>query len=79
MIGNFSAVVKEAGNVYSPAVIANYAYDLAKEFNQFYHESPIAVEEDADKRNMRLLLCRNVGHVIKNAMWMLGIDVPDRM
>ncbi len=79
MISNFSAVVKEAGNVYSPAVIANYVYDLAKEFNQFYHDSPIVVEEDTAKRDMRLLLCRNVAAVIKNGMWMLGIDVPERM
>ena len=50
-----------------------------KEFNQFYHESPIAVEEDETKRSMRLLLCKAVGTVIKNGMWMMGIDVPERM
>ena len=79
MIANFPAVVTEAGKVYSPALIANFVYDLAKEFNQFYHESPIAVEEDEAKRSMRLLLCKASGNVIKNAMWMMGIDVPDRM
>jgi arginyl-tRNA synthetase len=79
MLANFPAVVAEAGKVYSPALIANFVYDLAKEFNQFYHESPIAVEEDESKRDMRLVLCKNVGTVIKNAMWMLGIDVPERM
>lgn len=79
MISNFSAVVEEAGKVYSPAIIANYVYDLAKEFNQFYHESPIAVEEDEDKRAMRLLICKAVGQVIKNGMWMMGVDVPERM
>jgi len=79
MIANFPNVVAEAGHAYSPALIANFVYDLAKEFNQFYHESPIAVEEDEAKRSMRLLLCQNVGHVIKNGMWMMGIDVPRRM
>ncbi|TRX62811.1 arginine--tRNA ligase [Carboxylicivirga sp. M1479] len=79
MISNFTAVVEEAGKVYSPAIIANYVYDLAKEFNQFYHESPIAVEEDEDKRAMRLLICKAVGQVIKNGMWMMGVDVPERM
>ncbi len=79
MISNFPNVVAEAGNVFSPALIANYIYDLVKEFNQFYHESPIAVEEDEAKRSMRLLLCKNVGNVIKNGMWMMGIDVPQRM
>ncbi|MBS2213258.1 arginine--tRNA ligase [Carboxylicivirga mesophila] len=79
MISNFPSVVAEAGKVYSPALIANFVYDLAKEFNQFYHESPIAVEEDEVKRAMRLLLCQSVGTVIKNAMWMMGINVPERM
>ncbi|WP_430816451.1 arginine--tRNA ligase [Carboxylicivirga sp. RSCT41] len=79
MVSNFPAVVAEAGKVYSPALIANFVYDMAKEFNQFYHESPIAVEEDETKRSMRLLLCKAVGTVIKNGMWMMGIDVPERM
>ncbi|MCG8580179.1 MAG: arginine--tRNA ligase [Bacteroidales bacterium] len=79
MVSNFPAVVAEAGKVYSPALIANFVYDVAKEFNQFYHESPIAVEEDEAKRSMRLLLCKAVGTVIKNGMWMMGIDVPERM
>ncbi|MBR8537687.1 arginine--tRNA ligase [Carboxylicivirga sediminis] len=79
MISNFPSVVAEAGKVYSPALIANFVYDLSKEFNQFYHESPIAVEEDEAKRAMRLLLCQSVGTVIKNAMWMMGINVPERM
>nr|WP_319398065.1 arginine--tRNA ligase [uncultured Carboxylicivirga sp.] len=79
MISSFPSVVAEAGKAYSPALIANFIYDMAKEFNQFYHESPIAVEEDEAKRSMRLVLCKNVGTVIKNGMWMLGIDVPERM
>ena len=79
MIANFPAIIAEAGKVYSPAIIANFVYDLAKEYNQFYHESPIAVEEDEQKRSLRLLLCKATGNVIKNGMWMMGIDVPDRM
>ncbi|WP_430809443.1 MULTISPECIES: arginine--tRNA ligase [unclassified Carboxylicivirga] len=79
MVANFPAVVAEAGKVYSPAIIANFVYDMAKEFNQFYHESPIAVEEDEAKRAMRLLLCKVVGTTLKNGMWMMGIDVPERM
>ncbi|MCT4591299.1 MAG: arginine--tRNA ligase [Carboxylicivirga sp.] len=79
MIANFPAIIAEAGKVYSPAIIANFVYDLAKEYNQFYHESPIAVEEDEQKRSLRLLLCKATGIVIKNGMWMMGIDVPDRM
>ncbi len=79
MISNFPNVVKEAGKVFSPAVIANFAYDLAKEYNQFYHDCPILFEEDEDKRMMRLVLCKTVGKTIKNAMWLLGIDVPEKM
>ncbi len=79
MIGNFPNVVKDAGAVYSPALVANYVYDLAKEFNQFYHESPIVFEDDADKRSLRLTLSHAVGQIIKQAMWLMGIDVPERM
>ena len=79
LITAFPAVVSEAGKVYSPAIIANYAYDLAKEFNQFYHEMPIIYEENDSKRNVRLVLSRMVGEVIKQSMWLLGIDVPERM
>jgi len=78
-IANFPNVVAEAGKVFSPAIIANFVYDLAKEYNQFYHDCPILFEEDEDKRTMRLLLCKTVGKTIKNAMWLLGIDVPDKM
>lgn len=75
----FKSVVEEAANTYSPALIANYTYDLVKEFNQFYHDYSILHEPDADKRDMRLLLSANVAKVIKNGMNLLGIDVPDRM
>jgi len=78
-IVNFPNVVKEAGLAFSPAIIANYIYDLAKEYNQFYHDSPILFEEDKDIRNMRLTLCNSVGEIIKKGMWLLGADVPERM
>jgi arginyl-tRNA synthetase len=79
LIGNFPNVVKDAGESYSPAIVANYVYDLAKEFNQFYHESPIVFEEDAAKRSFRLTLSHAVGQTIKQGMWLMGIDVPERM
>ncbi len=79
LVMNYPNVVSEAGKVFSPAVIANYAYDLAKEFNQFYHEIPIVFEENEAKRNMRLALSEVVGNIIKQSMWLLGIDVPERM
>ena len=75
----FKNIVEEAAATYSPALIANYTYDLVKEFNQFYHDYSILHEPDADKRDMRLLLSANVAKVIKNGMNLLGIDVPDRM
>ena len=79
MVANFPNIVAEAGKVFSPAVIANFAYDLAKEYNQFYHDHPILFEEDEDKMMMRLVLSKTVGKTIKNAMWLLGIDVPNKM
>ncbi|PWD99092.1 arginine--tRNA ligase [Marinilabilia rubra] len=79
MIGNFPNVVNDAGEVYSPALVANYIYDLAKEFNQFYHESPIVYEENDAIRSMRLTLSQAVGQTIKQGMWLMGIDVPERM
>ncbi|MBN2744262.1 MAG: arginine--tRNA ligase [Marinilabiliaceae bacterium] len=79
MLTSFPTVVSEAAQTYSPALVANYAYDLAKEFNQFYHDSPILFEENDDKRNLRLTLSKTVGQTLKNAMWLLGIEVPPRM
>jgi arginyl-tRNA synthetase len=63
----------------SPAQIANYVYELAKEFNQFYHESPILKEEDPQIISFRLALSKFIGNVIKSAMGLLGIEVPERM
>ncbi|TLX74077.1 arginine--tRNA ligase [Labilibacter sediminis] len=79
MVANFPNIVAEAGKVFSPAIIANFVYDLAKEYNQFYHDHPITFEEDDDKKTMRLVLSKTVGKTIKNAMWLLGIDVPSKM
>ena len=75
----FAGVVTEAGKNYSPALIANYAYDLAKEFNQFYHDYSILREEDTQVRVFRLKLARTVAQVLKRAVWLLGIEVPERM
>lgn len=79
LIAKLPAVVQEAGENYSPALLANYSYELAKEFNQFYHDFSILKEEDTDVRNFRLLLAKICSEAIKNAMGMLGIGMPERM
>lgn len=79
LIAKLPAVVKEAGDNYSPALIGNYAYELAKEFNQFYHDYSILKEEDEQVRNLRLLLAQQCSVAIENAMGMLGIEMPERM
>lgn len=78
-IAKLPAVVKEAGDSYSPALLANYAYELAKEFNQFYHDFSILKEENEKVRNFRLLLAKECSVAIRNAMGMLGIEMPERM
>jgi arginyl-tRNA synthetase len=79
MLANYPNVVAEAGNSFSPALVANFVYDLAKEYNQFYHESPIVYEENEALRAFRMVLSGAVGRTIKQSMWLLGIDVPPRM
>lgn len=76
---NFPAIVKEAGDTLSPAIIANFLYELAKEYNQFYHDFPMIKELDTEKRDFRLKLSMSVSKVIKTGMSLLGIDVPERM
>jgi len=76
---NFPAVIKEAGTRFSPALIANYTYDLVKEYNQFYHDFQILKEENAAKRAFRLELSHQVARVVKTGMKLLGIEVPERM
>lgn len=78
-ISLFPGIVEEAGREYSPAVVANYCYELTKQFNQFYHDHSILNEPDALKRNFRLLLSRVVVNILKNGMGMLGIQLPERM
>jgi arginyl-tRNA synthetase len=78
-ISNFPDVVKEAGQNYSPALIANYCYELVKEYNQFYHEFTILKESDLSKKSLRLVLSDSVATVIRNGMQMLGIECPERM
>lgn len=79
LLGNYPEVVKEAGTEFSPAVIANYTYELVKEYNQFYHDYSILGETDETVKQMRITLSANVAKVIKSAMGLLGIEVPERM
>lgn len=79
LINDYPEVVVEAGNEYSPALIANYVYELAKEYNQFYQDIPILKEADQNVMTFRLSLSAMTGKVIESAMKLLGIDVPDKM
>ena len=79
LLSEFPATVKEAADNLSPALIANYIYDLVKEYNQFYHDIPILKEANEELKKFRLVLSQNVGKVIKTGFALLGIDVPDRM
>ena len=78
-LADFRGVVEAAGEDYSPSGIANYCYELVKLYNQFYHEFQILREEDAAKRNLRLILSRNVAKVVRLGMELLGIEMPERM
>ena len=78
-LADYPAVVQEAGRSYSPALIANYAYDLVKEYNQFYHDCSILKETDEVARSLRLALSDCTARTVKSAMSMLGINVPERM
>ena len=79
MIADYASVVREAGKEYSPALIANYTYDLVKEYNQFYHDFSILREENEEVKEFRLVLSANVAKIVKSAMSLLGIEVPERM
>ena len=78
-LADFPSVVEEAGRDYSPAVIANYVYELVKQYNQFYHDYSILKEEDAAVKSLRLALCEQTARVVKTGMGLLGIRVPERM
>ncbi|MCI5663292.1 MAG: arginine--tRNA ligase [Mediterranea sp.] len=79
MLADFPAIVRQAGQDYSPSVIANYCYDLVKEYNQFYHDFSILREADERVKVLRLTLSANVAKVIRLGMGLLGIEVPERM
>ncbi|MBQ0087049.1 MAG: arginine--tRNA ligase [Bacteroidales bacterium] len=79
LLASYPEKVREAGAAHSPALIANFAYDLAKEFNQYYHDTQIIREEDAAVRSQRLVLSGTVARTLRHAMNILGIELPDRM
>ena len=78
-INNFPTIIQEAANSFNPALIANYVYDLVKEFNGFYQNVPILIGEDKNQVAYRIALCQMVARVIKTGMKLLGVNVPDRM
>ena len=78
-MNDYGAAVEQAGKDYSPSGIANYCYELTKEFNQFYHDYSILKEEDEGKKLVRLVIAANVAKILKNGMALLGIEVPERM
>lgn len=79
LLSEFPNVIQQAADEYNVSLIANYTYDLAKEYNQFYHDFSILKEEDKNLRDFRLILSKNVAIIIKRGMKLLGIDVPERM
>ena len=79
LIRKFSEIVSAAAEGYSPALIANYCYELSREYNQFYHDFSILGESDEEIRNFRLVLSRVTSEVIYRGMWLLGIEMPERM
>ncbi len=79
LIYDYTKTVKEAAKQYSPAVIANYTYEVAKAYNQFYHDTQILKEENENLRNFRLALSKQIANIIKSSMNLLGIEVPEKM
>jgi len=79
LLNDFRQIVPEAARELSPALIANYCYDLAREFNQFYHDYSILGEEDKNRRNFRLRLSELTGRVLEKGLYLLGIEAPERM
>ena len=79
MLADFTNVVRQAGSDYNPSILAIYAYDLVKEYNQFYHDFSILREENEEVKEFRLVLSANVAKIVKSAMSLLGIEVPERM
>jgi arginyl-tRNA synthetase len=79
LMNDFPEIVKQAGTEYSPSIVANYVYELVKEYNQFYHDFSILKEENSDLQKFRLFLSKNIGNIIKNSLYLLGIETTDRM
>jgi arginyl-tRNA synthetase len=79
LVHDFPAIVKDAAETYNPALIANYIYDVVKDFNQFYHDYSILKEEDEAIRDFRLVLSQAVSRIVKSGMELLGIEMPERM
>jgi len=79
ILSNYTAIVSEAAAAYSPAIIANYCYELSKEYNQFYHDFSILGEPDKSVRNLRIALSEVTAKVLNSGMWLLGIEMPERM
>jgi len=79
LMSDFPSIIREAGDNFSPAIIANYVYDLVKEYNQFYHDFSILKEENEELKKFRLVLSQNIGKIIKVSFALLGINVPERM
>ena len=79
MMYEFGAAVRQSVKDYSPSGIANYCYELTKDFNQFYHDYSILNAENENEKVVRLVIAKNVAKTIKNGMALLGIEVPERM
>ena len=79
LVSSLPSLVNQAADMLSPALIANFTYDLAKEYNQFYHDFTIIKEQNEEARQARLLISREVANAIRISMWLLGIDVPNSM
>ncbi len=79
LIKKFTSSVTESAETYNPAIVANYCYELAKEYNQYYHDYSILGEKDIVTRNLRLMLSDKISFVLSKAMWLLGIEMPERM
>ncbi len=79
LLRQFSEVVTASAKEYSPALIANYCYELSKEYNQFYHDFTILGEENTGIRNFRLVLSKSISEILYKGMWLLGIEMPERM
>src|ERR1035437_5416932 len=79
LLRKFSETISVAATAYSPALIANFCYELSKEYNQFYHDFSILGEADEEIRNFRLILSRVTSEILHTGMWLLGIEMPERM